>query len=374
MSLNGKENIRIPAGISEGDLLDLVEGRLREPRLTEVESAIADMPSLQRLVRDMRADREAVRGLPALEAPAFMLPTVRAVLDEDTIRTLRMAEVAADAPLPRSTIIPARSRARIPFHLSLRPHQLALAAGLVLLAGGAALVWRTIIQDARVEPTDSGNRVVRDDARSTPEVAPGGPRLARHEPPVETRHDPAPDLPAETALANATVPAQPTVTIDRALALAAEGRLIIRVTTAEPTRATDVLDRLARQPSTRLPWRLEHTPSPEVVAAVQRVLPAEIQSREIAYAGDPSNVPSIHVQPRAPKNYVYAGLSRLDPDALMSLLQAASTDGVTAEFVECPDPLPVPAPVIDVDAVLWWTAPPQGWTAWAEVPIVVTPE
>lgn len=374
MSLNGKEHFRIPVGISEGDLLDLVEGRLTEPRLTEVESAIAAMPSLQRLVREMRADREGVRALPTLEAPAVMLANVRAALNEEAIRALRMAEVAADAPLPRSKIVPPKPQTRIPFHLFLRPHQLALAAGLILIVGGAALVWRVIAQDARFEPTDINERFVRDDVEATPGIFPSDPRIARQEPPTETHHTPAPVVPAETTLADATVPDQPSITIDRALALAAEGRLIIRVTTAEPTRATDVLDRLARQPSTRHPWRLEHSPAPEVVAAVQRVLPAEIQSREIAYAGDPPGVPTIHVEPRAPRNFVYAGLSRLDPDALDSLLRAASSDGVRAEFVECPEPLPVRAPVIDVDAVLWWSAPPRGWTTWVSVPIVVTPE
>lgn len=189
---------------------------------------------------------------------------------------------------------------------------------------------------------------------------------------------PGPDLPPLTVAAGApeTGPApMPVEDIDRALALLAEGRLLVRVRVAAPDQAIADMGRLANQPNRPgKAFRIEHEVSSAIALAMeQRFAPAAAEPAVFAAdTGHPGAEPFARTTPRrSPLEAVYMADARMDKAALLSLQAALSLgDGRVAQFEELPEPLALPQ-VLTPDAVLWWSRPPGEWSSRAFVPVVI---
>jgi hypothetical protein len=71
-----------------------------------------------------------------------------------------------------------------------------------------------------------------------------------------------------------------------------------------------------------------------------------------------------------PSPTVYVVQMRLDAAAIDTLLSALSPLGEPT-LEETPQTLPMDEAVLNPAAVVWWSQPPAGWTAWTSVPVVV---
>ncbi|VAX36143.1 hypothetical protein MNBD_PLANCTO03-1938, partial [hydrothermal vent metagenome] len=176
---------------------------------------------------------------------------------------------------------------------------------------------------------------------------------------------------------------------DRALALLAEGRLLVRVQSADPTRTIAQLGRFtdrATRPGEA--WRLETEVAEPIAVAMETrfapvVLPDDSRNKPLAFAADEgvgeareslsmAQLQQQHkVAPSSPLEAVYMADTRLDRAAMASLRSALSLgNGQVAVFEELASPIELPR-VLTPDAVLWWGRPVREWSARVYVPIVV---
>lgn len=137
----------MPDRPTELDLLGWIEGDLPTDRRALVERALAADPALRRRLDAMAADRRILRELPPIAAPAGL---VRAALDASEREAL-----LGPAPSLRPGVL-ARLGA---------PRRVALAAGLLLVIGGGALVVWTGQLNPRATRTDN---IATSGAESTP--------------------------------------------------------------------------------------------------------------------------------------------------------------------------------------------------------------
>jgi hypothetical protein len=399
----------LPGGLDESDLLALIEGTpIPAERAARLREALANDPRLAELAALMRADRDAVASLPPVAAPADLLDRVEVLLEREALVGLARTEASSSVDsLPISAVIPTRR----PW-LTLRTGApIAAAAAVLLIAGGVLmLVPGNSPHPAApksADPLANSNggvdhpgSLANSNTHTPPVVntdtnaqAPGD--LANN---TNTATPPAvaiePEKTAPTTPAVAQAAPAPAITPEALLAAASEGRLVLRLRTADAKAVMGRVDDVRRNA------RAMHVEAMNTVATTltrteyvkswtPRNLPGDVKPKAslpepapIANGGNstpgtnpPPGVthasePSVQVEP-SPKlldlGYVASVPATLEGlDALLKL----RTDVVGADWQILSKPLAVDAPA-DSSSILWWASPPSTWTKRFTVPIVV---
>ena len=294
----------MPPNLTESNLLDFVEGVAITPDVAaRVNAAMTADPHLAAWVRAVQADRAALIALPGIKAPAGLLEAVEAELDGDVLVSALNAEYAASGPVPVVVSRPLGPGVLVRIG---RSPILALAAMLALAAGAAWLSVRGGSSGPRATPLARSGGTVQT-LESTPSAvgvdattlavsrssgggvateppagAPGEERLADAAPPEP--NEPPGTLMARSAdhAPNAPAVAPPWgLPLDRALALAAEGRLLIEIDSAELDRTATRLDALVRTPGAGLRVHRHVAAAAARLVAVERArIDAEMLARD----------------------------------------------------------------------------------------------
>jgi len=364
--------------VDETILAALVEGDLGGREADAVrERVLAADPELAATIELMERDRVMLRALGDETPPAGLAESVVARLEREALLGLASGEPASARP-PVSMVHAARRRPSGAARWMTSPAGAGLAMAAVLaLAVGVTL--QVIGPGRGGSPSPRPELIDEAGAAPGPLALDGGgaePRVAgdRPAPPALTRA--ADEEPA--ALASQTPEAERTFDdADRALALLAEGRLLVRVRAAAPEQATAELARLvSRQPRANEAFRLaDQVTEPVALAMERRFAPASVEHDPLIYAAGEDQPPGedrAEVRPaESALESVYMADARTDRAALASLLAALSLgDGKAATFEELPEPLELPR-VLTPDAVLWWGRSPGEWSRRAYVPVVV---
>ncbi len=330
-------------------------------------------PALAGLVRGMRRDREIVVSLGEEKAPPGLGERVLASLERDALLRMdlsKMEQAAEGESIPISQVRIVREGFR--WNRSWTPRVLQ-AAGLVLLVGGGVF-WGTLVLRG------TGGAPIAP-------VLPGGPRTFAINDHAGEQASPISEPPgaaAKLAASEANIESdigsamsQPIAAGEigpsDALALANEGRLLVRVVSAQgapPALRAGGTD-----------WRVSREASPEVVAAVDQWR----SSREEQPKGrDPQILadarPRAFVVPFRGVVGVAESLPALaapyivntvaSTDAIATLTRSLASTGAMVELVRLDRPLRQDAPA-DPESILWWTRAPSAWIRRVSVPVVV---
>lgn len=194
---------------------------------------------------------------------------------------------------------------------------------------------------------------------------------------------------AAAATLAASVPSGP-IGIERAMELAREGRLAIRIVASDPREAAARVGQLAqRKPDPRRMWRLttadEQTTRLATVGIPTRDQVERKRDWDLSFArlmaGEMEMSPPVAID-GTPRRVAYdprqdGGVFVLDaaltPQALglvKSTLRVAGGAGTEGriEFVELDE---ATSPSSSAESVMWWTQPTTSWVARAAIPVVV---
>ncbi len=390
----------LPTGITEDDILDLVEHALPEARAQVVRAALAaSRPDLLRLVDAMHVDRRALASMEPPRAPAGLVAAAATMASRDhpltdivepEVTTLR---VSTYKPHRRPGVLASIADLLTSSTLA---RGLAVAAGFSLAAGvllwGILAIVAEISQPVRIANNDDPAPTIterRDPLdRQDPQVA------LSDEPQIEST-DPtdalaSTDQPGEEPLDPDLDPLPAAAGMDgqRALALAREGRLAVRVRVGSTDLALARIENLRRQAQREgVLWR---TLSAEFSTPIY-VAMAESTARPSPAPRPGSNPPTIAGDPAAttpgapprsrdlpdfqpPTGRLAAAYELQLPDSattLESLRRALTRDRFqVAEFIELPNAVPT-EPILDPRTIFWWDQPPSAWERKIRVPVLV---
>lgn len=368
----------LPKGITEDDVIDLVDGQLPKDREQVILAAIKAEPRLGALVKQLREDRTLFEGSSDLKAPPGLALAIEAKLEAAAMRDLASAESAIEQPIPVSSIEPVEPGILRLLMESAWPRRLAMAASVAIVVGIGALGLREAVRSGAIAWPDAPKVAVR-----PPVVNPDVPANPEQPAPVEIAANPNNPSVAEVNPAPAPE-ARPTMTLAKAVELAREGRLVLTIRAVNAQPAIARLDTLARTAGREGGWQgLDVNALPAQYAALRapslevpglRPLPTE----PVVIAADAQpNAPLVGPRPAHTPVAVVKAIYAVELDVrertLESLL-ASITDGmdgsVLAAFREAP-PMPEPEIALDPEHVLWWTTSPAAWVKKHAVPIVI---
>lgn len=364
--------LRALAGIDEGTLLDWVEGTL--PPQAQADLA-ATHPNLVPLVSRMRRDRAVLASIES-RAPAGLEERLTAALERDALLGLADGQPVSDA-LPISQV--AKPKAPRPKWMASLP-RLAMAAGLTLLVTGSALLIRRAGSGPAALPQENAKVATAPQPANAP-VATGNADAAYASKDAEPAVAPAQDT---ASGAGPLILAEQTPDMDdaRALALARDGRLVIRLREI----GDDAVAKLASSARAGArPWHISRD-LPEstlsLLAPTREPPQAERTSQPMALAGVASSgsprpipyaAPSYNARAELPAPSVVGfEVSVLADEGTLKLLREslARTTGALVSFEESPAPFRKDGPR-SAEAVLWWNQPPATWAPRAQIPLVV---
>ncbi len=267
----------LPPNLSEADLLDHVEGARLSPAVAAALAADADLAAW---AAGLRADRAALAGLSDAKAPAALMARVEAALEQDALATALGAESAAVGPVP--VVMVHRTRGPVLARIGGWP-ALAVAAALALVAG---LSWVAVSSRPAARPGATAGPLISaamPDAwpssgadTPAPSADPGRDLALISEPPGPSDFEPALTGTGSTAAATAAgadspgTPAPWGMPLDRALALAAQGRLLIEIDSAELDRTGARLDSLTRLRASAMRIHARAEPAGRALVALAR--------------------------------------------------------------------------------------------------------
>jgi len=377
-------------------LLAFVEGELDAATRVVVERSLATDPALRATVEGMIRDRLLLASLREHEAPASIASSVEAAINRSVLAAISDGVVLSDRP-PVSVFVPARAERTLKLGPRGMRALLAAAAGMALLVSGTiiALAIRPHLQ-WRERAERLANATEPTNANANADTT--APAVASN---VNTTEPAATDEPIViAAVPDEAVPAVavskaavPVTDIDRAIALAAEGRLVVRVFTSNVARAPETFERIVAATGDSAdgrPWRLNSGIPVTMASAIS--MPRDGMREPVSrptdapvYAdgsGDETQ-PTIITLPRPtefpPVELNMAPLASgvvdvaLSPAAFRSLRatlgERLGVGIVSVEFAECP-PIPNRA-TPSAESLLWWTQPSGAWAPWVAVPVVV---
>lgn len=360
-------------------ILRWVEGALSASEAAVVSQVLSSDPALRVRAMAMRQDRMTLISL-GDSHPADLSVALQEMIEREAL--LAMEQGSAAGSIPRGDLhVSVRRRSRPAVAGSIRPARWARAA----LAAGFAVAGVGLVWAAMRAPWSSV-------------VTPPGPITSTDPSPIDVPRPSLDALPDARTMASMTdsapVPADPEVApgtaglaaympIDRALRLAGEGRLCIRVVTDQPDR---LASGLSRRVSRARDWRVDATPLPQALASL--VAPREIvgpgspvdpslgpilaDSNEPHSTFDPVFGPRIEAfAPVGVQQRILLVASRIDGAALESLTeQLIVRTGRGVVFEELPVPTGM-RPALSPEEVFWWSSSPETWAGWASIPIVL---
>lgn len=412
----------VPAGKpSEEVLLAWFDGELaaaEQARLTSI------YPELARMVARMRADAGLVRSLGLERAPEAICGRVMDVLEREALVGTGLesgVEQVAEAPVSFNieTIRASRTQT-VEGARSFGHGWYALAAGVALLvSGGVYLSTMTKVGTKTATPAGVGPMLAKTDARAFEKpgvssetggelkiaLAPkkeampseAGLRSAGATgvssgvtPAVVTPGAPDPIVIASNASA-APVDPLASITPEQAIALAREGRLVVRVY-ANDARSLAKIERSHGHDNAENFRLMKDVPS-NVIAAVVPVRDTSgfsadrVRERQVIADSETGSARAIDRDslPRSEQPVVVSPIDLPGTGALKTYLadlqgtveafaamQASFEDGLkgTAEFDILDTPLALQLPE-DPDSILWWMQAPSEWAVRFVVPVVV---
>ncbi len=385
-----------PPPLNEEHMLEWVEGRLS--RIEEGKRAGSVRAGVVDRVRQMQANRRALQSLAVEAAPPELMERVLAALERDALLGLTTGtDIHAHPPIP---IAPHIERAREGRGGKRWAPGLAMAAGLLLLVGGAAY-WGSMLIRPATPGVGPGPIAIN---TPSPEDA-GGPSLNTLSAPVspgESRTAMTDSSPPAAMMAKAGVSAMQAedaavamitapLSEERVLQLAREGRLVMRVfapetrSLAQNLAQIDAMDTLKNGRT----WKASRDVPLSVAAAVLPVdrpmgppmrpepEPALAQMASMMSASAAINWPigpAINMPLAKPMERVRATymVELLDTPKSLAAVKATFKDRLKAGvvFEELPEALGLPH-TSDPESLLWWTLPPSAWTQRVAVPVVV---
>ncbi|MFZ4574273.1 MAG: hypothetical protein ACOYN0_07730 [Phycisphaerales bacterium] len=379
----GDDNPRPDRGpVTEEQLLDWIDGRLSAEdgrRLAEA----SGRPGLELRVAQMRANKRAMAALGAVRAPADVQARVIAALEREAL-----VRGQAPDPIPISSVIfETESRPSRWMHSPRVP--LALAAGLLLAGSVGLYLMTTSRRPSSPVPGPIASSTDATESReggATPFASSPVPDPDVIEQAVRVAHAPDADVPGfvdaeppRTLAASRPRPVDET----RAIELAREGRLVMRVVAAD-TKQLASLTSDARRSRPGREWRLDSAVPPALARAVAPAnVPFGLGSRA-EFANASADAVRL-LGPRAMLTWPVAAMSdrasRVEGTYLAEVpMQESALRALTSLFAERLDakvvfeelasPVAIPAR-LDAETALWWTRPSGRWRERVSIPIVV---
>lgn len=361
--------------VDESTLAALVEGDLRGPEADAVrERLLRADPALAARIEMMEHDRLMLRAMGDETPPPGLADAIVATLEREAL--LGIAGDDERGPIPISTVPGAASSSRGFGRWIASPAGAGLAlAAMLTIAAGVTLQFMGGSRPA-TPPIGPGSN----SAGLLPDVATNDAPDVRRETGPRVAGDVAqPEPPQASVAAEADRPAPPaelffTDDFERAAALLAQGRLLVRVRCTDPGVAASAIDRLAaRSARPGEMWRIgEDVSSPVILAMESHFAPEPIDTAPFVIASEESVPERVRrTQPRSALEGVFMADTRTQPAALAALRAAMSLgDGQHAVFEELETPLET-GRVLTADAVLWWARAPEDWSRRAFVPVVI---
>ncbi len=349
----------LPAGMSEADLLDLIEGQT-EGASGSLQRLRDASPDLAALVASMNADRETLRHAPIPMPTADIMAGVRSRLDADALLEPEASYI------PVSQVEPARSGVlvRLTEYLIANPtgRRLSVAAGFALagglaLWGGMQLVATTTSSDGPELVTQTDPPILSDPIEPLPETVNQSPtRIEVATGPIDVR---PPTITIE--------PIEPTtapITVAQATDAATTGRLAIRVTGLAPEIASVRLAEIGRSGSGQVgAWsELDHA-SESGLRSRLGLAASTIDTTSRTEAGAPSATSGSFASG-------YALRLGASTDALESFVASCEARGLSVRLVELETPASVEPPRNPRD-VVWWTRSPDAWLPSMVIPVLI---
>lgn len=401
---NGPPADRSP--ITESEMLDWIDGTLDEAGALRLEAASGRL-GLRRRIEEMRTNRAVLAATPEATAPAGLAERVMAAVERETLIGLSNGDPVSDS-LPISRF-PSPNR-----HRSVWSHgrvQFAMAAGLLLIAGGAAywgvLLSRNngpispVVGDLALNDAAGSANTVPNPSAASRSVEPNVPpvlavdesqstfvAIAEGQPPVDAfpsmaRAAPGAPTPRNESQGFEEPNAGGVVSDDaRALVLAREGRLVMRVI-ASNVRALPQVTSGAMSESSLRDWKLtDRVPEATIAMVMPRNVPFGLGPGEPILAS--AEAVSL-IGPRALFTWTAAytsdrvakvrGTFIAELPATRSVLNAVRsvfTDKLDASvvFEELATPIAASG-AVDAHAALWWTNPSNQWVPNVRIPVVV---
>ncbi len=411
-----------PVRPDEADLLAWVEGERLSP---ETDAAVARLllsdPRLARELEGMRRDRVALQSLEDVKAPAGLIESVESALQPLLERQLLLGLQDGEPVESRPVVSMVRPEKRGIFQTFLADRsgrRMAMAAGLLLVVGGGTYWATTMLSNPPAKTLIVALNSEKQKDLAKPEAivatnppAPGAAPEVRVETPAPISLTAAPakaatpvDSPTSVAVVepetkDAVMVGPTRVAVDPTLAaeLAREGKLVIRVVSSQagrtPATVADHLKKECAGPGWKLasevPPAVAVAVAPEpvdwvrVVASQPKVEPEVMASADHDAATGPiMGPPAPQVEPQQIEMEqipsVYMLQARLDAATMAavrtSLQKAGRADEVVFEERYESLPLDQSSPILNPNAMVWWTNPPSGWTRWGEVPVVIDPK
>ena len=422
----GGNSFELPDGVDGTLLLDLIEDQPISPAdRAMLGTWLVAHPSLARLVAQMRGDRAGVQQLARVKAPAGLLDGVEAMLEREALLGLASDEVALPAPIPISHFQPIIDRAERAQTWRRIGYGLAAAAGLAIVATISYVAVRdpgVPTRPSRADLVANNTKPIKATLPAVPSdlIAPDREIIA-----IAAAENIGPPSPADEVIeanllserqaiaaadaaaveaATALVAAAPFgMPIDRAIALAREGRLLVTIKSASIDGATASLLRLKDKPlrggrlraidtaqavqitsAIEREWkreidlaaRLAATDPKLTPAPTPRINPVDVASGDKASAPLPIPAPEPQATPVAPQlvlgSSVFALECSADEHAMMGTLRglrATLATGERIELAELTEPAEV-GDVVDAAALMWWNTP-STWTKPLRAAVVV---
>jgi hypothetical protein len=369
-------NSPTPPPLDESAMLGWIEGRLS--KFEEADLAKRSRPGTVERVQQMQANRRALQSVREERAPAELMDRVLAALEREALVGLANGQDVYEHP-PISIATATKTKKSAGWAQRHAP-ALALAAGIALLIAGG-IYWSSLLY----KPGKSGGLAKN---TQTPEPATEASKptaVASKDEPADTANAGAinpnatatePDKVAEAA------PANPALTPGRVLALAREGRLVMRVSARDLSK----LAQLEGPVTYERTWRLSKDVPPTVIAAITPKPPAvgATPNGPVIAAATPTRVTPL-IGPAAAMKWTMEAAadpaSRIRATYLIDLpnttkdldhIKLLFKDRLNANvsFEELDGAVQTPK-VEDPDTLLWWTLPPEKWVERVTVPVVV---
>ncbi len=373
-------NFALPPGITEADLIDLVDGVLAREREGAVLAALKQHPQAGLLAKQFRADRSLVLALGDPRAPTGLAEGIESKLEAAALRDLARQSREVPRPIPISQVQLRESGILRLLLESPWTRRLATAASLAIVAGLGIVGIRAALHNLQGTPVAHTNA-----PNPIPDVTPPSPA-----PTIDIAANPVDATPAiATTLIAATIePIAQELTHTLAARLASEGRLAITVRATLAGPALKRLESLARARDTG--WHAIPLDAPAQYAMLMSPQPdaAPVTSTPnspdpIAIAGtqtapgavsqpSPPSTPALpHSHPVVKAIYTVELTPGEQPfESLLRSITDALPDAATITLRVLPQPIAAPI-AIDPDSVLWWTSPTGKWSKHARVPVVV---
>jgi hypothetical protein len=333
----------------------------------------------------MQRHKALLTSLEDCRAPAELHDRVMAAVERDVLLGIAQGDENSRSIVePRLRLAGERDALHTGRSVQRNLPRLALAAGLMLMVAGLAYFGSIAYRAAKTP--------LAPDVANNTAPASVGPFANNDGARENTEPTPTKELPSETAGAARSTPdavtladagASPTeVPIERAIELASEGRLAIRVLATKPENLSRI-ERDVAKPKGDRRWRMTRDVPAGVVAAI---VPARETRGEPMMASERSALSLIgpYLGPGAALSMVTAAadpLARVKGTFLIDVPITREQLGVVATifrnqlaarvvFEELPVAVDAPTSPQSQD-VLWWTQGPAQWVPRASVPLVV---